>query len=458
MASARVPAWVWAVLVGIHLLALGWALSKQSWNFTDTGRYVQAAKNLHLHGQLYARPWLGNVPKGPDVQEFTIRPVGYPSMVWGLLGTEGRPALLLVLQNLLSLLNLGVVLGWWACKGRPKTGHWIWVMVGLLTFPAQFIYANAVMSEMPLQTVAVAMLAMSLLFIKTRKKRYFAGVAGMVILAFLLKPVFYPLTVAVASLGIVLTVWQRRFLLALIGLVPLLVVVLYMGWNEQRTGYFHYSSIAEINLLQYNAAGVLRQLEGPAAEEKWVDEVLEAANKQPDFKRRQELIRARAGAMLWAHPVVYARQQAQGMAALFLDPGRFDVSQFLGLAPLAGGGLLAQARAGTLLRAVINLPLVLLGGLAIVLLANIGRLVFAVRGFWRLKNSSPMLRYGRWVAAGLLLYVAVLTGPLGAARFLVPVWPLLLGLALVGLRWHEMPVTPETGPASATHEGPQKEL
>ena len=267
----------------------------------------------------------------------------------------------------------------------------------------------------------------------------------MVVSALLLKPVFYPLAIVVAGLGILLSAWQRRFSFALMGMVPLIVVGLYMGWNEQRTGYFHFSSIAEINLLQYNAAGVVRQLQGPAAEEKWVIAVLQEANNQPSFGARQRLIQARAGAMLWTHPGVYAQQQVQGMVAFFLDPGRFDITQFLELAPPAGGGFLAQLRAGTLLRAVSGLPLTLLGWLTIVLLANGARLILAVRGFWRLRNSEPMLRYGRWVAVALLLYVAVLTGPLGAARFLVPVWPLLLGLILVGLKWDETPVPSANG-------------
>ena len=444
MASTRVPGWVWVVLVGIHLLALGWALNHRTWAFTDTDRYVQAAENLRLHGQLYARPWTGDAPRGQAVQEFTIRPVGYPLAVWGLGGTGPWPVALLIFQNLLSLLNVGVVLVWWARRGQPRTTHWIWAGASILTFPAQFIYANAVMSEMLLQTVVVAMAALILQFIKTRQNRYFAGAAGVVVLALLLKPVFCPLAAVLAGLGVVLAGWQRRFALALIGGVPLVVVGLYMGWNKQRTGYFHFSSIAEINLLQYNAAGLVRQLAGPAAEEKWVTQVLQEANAQPDFKARQHLIRARASAMLWAHPVVYARQQAQGMAAFFLDPGRFDVSQFLGLAPPAGGGLLAQARAGKLLRAVVSLPVPLLGWLAMVLLANGSRLVLAIRGLRRLRTEGPMLRYGRWVAVGLLLYVAILTGPLGAARFLVPVWPLLLGLALVGLKWNGKPIGSET--------------
>lgn len=452
MVNTRVPGWVWAVLVCAHLGALGWSVNNRSWNFTDTGRYIQAAENLRQYGQLFARPWTGNIPRGQAIQEFTIRPVGYPLVVWGLNGAGGWPVILLVFQNLLSLLNLGVVLDWWARAEKLKTVHWIWAVAGILTFPAQLIYANAVMSEMLLQTVVVVLVSMSLLFIKTRQKGYFAGAAGMVILALLLKPVFYPLAVVAVGLGILLAAWQRRLSLALIGVIPLAIVGLYMSWNEQRTGYFHFSSIAEINLLQYNAAGVVRQLEGPGAEEKWVDAVLQQANAQSDFGARQRLIRAQAVAMLWAHPMGYARQQVQGMAAFFTDPGRFDVSQFLGLPPLAGGGLLAQVRAGTLLRAVTNLPLPLLGGLAIVLLANIVRLVLAVRGFGRLSTSGPMLRYGRWVAVGLLLYVAILTGPLGAARFLMPVWPLLLGLALVGLKWGEMPLALGTGQVVAGHK------
>ncbi|MFC7666064.1 hypothetical protein ACFQT0_00390 [Hymenobacter humi] len=120
--------------------------------------------------------------------------------------------------------------------------------------------------------------------------------------------------------------------------MPLLLVGLYMGWNSTRTGYFHFSSIAEINLLHYNAAGVLRQVEGPTAEERWVASVLREANTQATFAARQQLIRARAGDVLQAHPLVYAGQHLQGMAALFLDPGRYDIAQFLGVKPPAGGG------------------------------------------------------------------------------------------------------------------------
>ena len=303
------------------------------------------------------------------------------------------------------------------------------------------------MSEAFLQGLLVVLVAAIAAFYRTGRLRYWLGVAGAVALALLLKPVCCLLAAGVGGAGLVLG-WQRRQPgLLSIGMIPLVVMGAYMAWNQQRTGYFHFSSITEINLLHYNAAGVVRQTEGPAAEEAWVAQVLRLANAQNSFAARQQLIEQRAGTVLLAHPWVYAQQHALGMAAFFLDPGRFDISRFLGLAPLDGGGLLAQVRVGGLWRAVGRLPLGLLAALLGVLIANIVRLALAMRGFRRLgRGTMGGGRTERWVAVGLLAYLALLTGPLGAARFLMPAWPLLLGLALMGLRGPA--VSPATRAAS----------
>ncbi|UOQ97493.1 hypothetical protein MUN81_19935 [Hymenobacter sp. 5317J-9] len=338
MATPRVPAWVWAVVTVLHALALGWALYFGSWDFPDSGRYRQAAENVQLHMELYAQPWPAHVPTGQAVQEFTIRPPGYPLVVLGLGGALGRPVALLVVQNLLSLLNVGLVLLWWARWAQPDNKSWAIAVFICLTFPAQFIYANTVMSEVLLQTVLLAMLLAALRFLKRGRIRHAVGVVMAIVLALLIKPVFYPFAFAMGGLGAIMAWRHRRLALAVLGFVPTMVVGLYMGWNEQRTGYFHFSSITDINLLHYNAAGVVRQVQGAEAEEIWVAGVLREANAQPNFALRQRVIQQRATAVLWAHPLVYARQHALGMVTFFVDPGRFDVSEFLQLAPLAGGG------------------------------------------------------------------------------------------------------------------------
>lgn len=432
MSRERVPNWVWLVLVAAHVLALGWALRTQAWRFPDSDRYQQAAENLRMYGELYARPWPARAPRGQAVQEFTIRPPGYPLVVLALAGWGPRPLGLLLLQDVLSLLNLAAVLGWWGRRARPTPRQWAGALALLLTFPGQLIYANALMSELLLQTAVLALVGAGLRFIQTGHTRWF-GLSGVAVTAaLLLKPVFYPLVFVTLAVG-GLAAWRmRRPWLGALAAAPALVAALYMGWNWERTGYFHFSSIAEINLLHYNAAGVVRQAQGAPAEAQWVAAVLRQADAQPTFAARQQLIRTKATAVLRAHPGRYAGQHTAGMVTFFLDPGRFDIGQFLHVAPPSGGGLLAQSRAGGLARALGQLPGWLLALLALVGLANAVRLGLAVRGFGRLKRGGASLRYGRWLAAGLIGYVALLTGPLGAARFLVPVWPLLLALALEG--------------------------
>ena len=442
LTNSPLPPAVWLVLLLAHALAATYALRTGHYTFPDSGRYVQAAANLKQHGQLYARPLPAGRPTGQAVQEFTIRPPGYPLLVLAL----GAPLGVLLLQNALSVWALAVVLrGWAAARARPP-GPRAWAAaLGLaLSFPAQLIYANAVMSELPLQAVLLLGAGLAARFARAGRARYLAGAAGTLVAAWLLKPVFYPF-IAIFLLIMLWLAWrQRRPWLALLGALPLLLALAYMGWNWQRTGYFHFSSITDINLLHYNAAGVLRQAQGPAAEEAWVAHTLRQANAQPTFAARQHVIQAEAAAVLRRYPLRYAGQHLLGMAALFLDPGRFDSSVFLGQSQAAG--LLGELRshglagmAGVLARQ----PLGLLALLLLTALANVLRLGLAWRGLRRpaltptnapadwLGLNTPA---GRWLAGGLLAYAALLTGPLGAARFLVPVWPLLLALALRGIK------------------------
>ncbi len=439
----KIPGWVWIALVSAHLAVLGWVLATHGWEFTDSDRYEQAAANIAQHGVLYAKPWLGSAPTGKDIQEFTIRPPGYPLAVLALGRWATAPVLLLLAQNLLSLLNIGIVLNWWRKRFGPTKRQWAGAVLLVLTFPSQLIYASAVMSEIVLQTIVLGMVAMGLRFVDTGRGKYFLGAASAVALALLVKPVFYPLA-GVMAVGGVVVAWRTKTpWLAMIGTVPLLVALAYMTRNLERTGYFHFSSISTINLLHYNAAGVVRQLEGANAEKTWVTAVLRRADAQPSFAGRQAVLNAQASAVLWAHPVVYARQQALGMAALLLDPGRYDVAKILQLPAPPGGGLLAQSRSGGLWRALASLPLGLLALLALIGLANATRLLLAVRGLLVLAAADEKTRIGCWLTAGLVLYVALLTGPLGATRFLVPVWPLLLALALAGMskrRTHQRPL------------------
>ena len=434
------PLWVWAMLAITHLLGMGWALHERNWYFADTDRYQQMALNVVEHHEAFARPWNGAKPQGQQVQEFTIRPPGYPLVVALLGGLGSKPVMLLMVQNVLSLLNIGAILSWWKKRVRPTQWQWMGGIVLVLSFPSQIIYANAMMSEMLLQTAVLVLTGCLSAFMMGGKPRYFGASCVALVAALLIKPVFYPLATGIAVLGTVVAYRYKDYRLAIIGAGPLLAVFLYMSWNMQRTGFFHFSSIAEINLLHYNAAGLVRLTEGADREDQWVSQVLRQANAEPTFASRQSTIRRLSMAELAKHPVVYAKQHVRGMGVFFLDPGRFDISQFFKLTTLPGGGLLSHSQAGSLWSALGRMPLAVLCLLLTVALANAARLVLAVRGFTTL-SSGAFEKRGRWVAVGIILYVSVLTGPLGAARFMVPVWPLLLALSLAGSSAKRIPIT-----------------
>ncbi|MFD2784819.1 hypothetical protein [Hymenobacter rubripertinctus] len=432
-APARVPGWVWAGLVLLHLLALGWQLYHRQPRFPDSERYVQAARNLREAGVLYALPL---TEKPLLAQEYTIRPPLYPVFLLLTGGAgPGFPGATLLLQNLLSLLNLGLALRWLARRARGLSARqWAAVLALAAAGPGQFIYANVLMSEMLLQTAVVALwLSLEALFTPGRRPLGPLLVAALATTGALLnKPVFFPFAAVLLGLGLWLAWRQRRVSLAVLGAVPLVVVGLWMQRNEARTGYFHFSSIAEINLLRYNARGVLQAAEGPEAAEQFVRRTLATADSLPTFRAQQRYVQQAGGQALLRHPFAYAAQHLRGMATFLLDPGRFDLVHFLGRGQTNGPGLLHlfnQRSPVAVLSYLGQLPLLLLAVMGLGLLANLVRLALVVR-FAR----SPAYPWpGRLVLLGLVAYLALLTGPLGAARFVVPVLPLLLAAAGAGL-------------------------
>ncbi|MCA8832817.1 hypothetical protein [Hymenobacter pini] len=427
-----VPRWVWGWLVLLHLLALGWQLCHRQPFFPDSDRYVQAARNLRDAGVLYALP-LSEKPL--QLQEYSIRPPAYPVWLWLTGGAgQGFPWGTLLLQNLLSLLNLGLALRWLVAQtGGLNQRQWALVLLLTAAAPAQFIYANVLMSEVLLQTAVVG-LWLSLVAFCTEgwQARHLAWAAGATMLALLTKPVFGPFALLLLVLVGVISWRQRRPWLVVVAALPVVATLGWMARNEARTGYFHFSSITEINLLRYNVRGVLQTTEGPAAAEKFVHGTLAAANQRPTFAEQQQYVQHAGMAALLRHPVAYTGQHLRGMLTLLLDPGRFDAVHFLRLSQPTTTSLLRLLNQGQYIAAaqqLQQLPVGLLLGLGLIFLANVARLGLIIR--FGLTRVYP--RAMRLVILGLVAYVALLTGPLGAARFVVPILPLLLAAAGAGL-------------------------
>ncbi|MBO3271384.1 hypothetical protein [Hymenobacter defluvii] len=431
-ARSQVPTWFWVGLVAWHILFFGVQLHQRTYFFPDTDRYRMEAVNIREAGEFYAQPLPATGAKKP--QEYTIRPPGYPLFLLALDTPSARfPFVALVVQNLLSLLNLGL-LARWLQQFRLLPAQWVFLLLGVCTYPAQLIYANVLMSEMLLQTCVVLLWLSAVAAWETQQMRYALAVAATATAAMLVKPVFYPFSIVVLLVGSWAALRWRRLPVAVVAALPLAVALLYQGWNYQRTGLFHFSSIATINLLHYNTEGVLRRTEGAVVADHFIDTVeAEAHRRYATFAQQQQHIRARSMAVLWEYPVTYARIHLTGMVNCFLDPGRFDLVHFFKLPGQEGRGLLGQYTVygyKGMARYIWRLPLGLLSALLLVAVGNVVRLL--AFGLFLFQRQYAL--FVRLSAAGILLYVAFLTGPLGAARFAVPVFPLLVVGATLGSR------------------------
>lgn len=410
----------------MHLAVYAYALGTGYWFFPDSDRYLEAARNLLHHGTLYAWPW---PPSSP--QEYSIRPPGYPL----LLAVVGRvPALFLLVQNALALLNVGLVARWLARHTPGMTPRrWAFFLLLALTAPAHFVYANTAMSETLLQTLVVGLWLTLTRFASTGESRSLLYAALLTAAALLVKPVFLPFAflfvggawlIVLRSARLKTTTQRGATINFLIAVIPLLVMFGWQARNYAQTGYWHFSSIAGINLLRYNTSAVLRATDGPAAANAFVYKTIIAAEALPTFAAQQQYMQREASAALVQHLPTYFGLHLRGMANCLLDPGRFDLTEFVRL-PATTPGLSYLMDAGGYAdvgKALARQPLALLLVLAVVLLGNMARLVGFV--LFLLNRKLPLA--ARLVAAGLVLYVIGITGPLGAARFLVPVLPLLL--------------------------------
>lgn len=407
---------------GFLLLAL--ALAASLWHQIATGNYLLTDSSEYLA----AAAWLWKpVPQSFGPYEIiSKRLLAYPLLI-SL--TAFKIPLLLAVQALLVLLNAALLVLGLRRFVPPRVLRWVPALVAI--FPQQYMYAGMVMSEVLLQTSLMIAL-FSALYYTINKPPFWWWQGAAWALAVLTKPALLYLVIFLCGLGLVYA-WQERQAVYRWAMLACLLPLAAIGAQTVRvwqvTGYAHYSAIKEVNLLYYNAYYLL-QRENPARADSLILAWRNTAEQQPSFGARQEYMQARALEVMQDHPLAYTRMHLAGMGHYFLDPGRFDLYNFFRLeAPGSDQGFLYHYSQGGYRQVMAYLgsqpvwPLIIL---ALNLIINLLMLLF-VTVFLR----RP---YPWWYKAAFLLpvvYLALITGPLGAARFRMPVSLHLLGMALL---------------------------
>lgn len=408
-------------LVAIHALYFCIALYVQGFYLIDSYGYAMQADNMQANGSWYAEHW--NEPLLVDY--FSIRPPLYAGLIvcFRLFSDSIIP--LLLLQNILS-----IVTGWWVycfvCQnGFASNATKRMLMVAVLLYPAQMIHANFVMTEIVFQFWLVAVLITLYNFAQHPTWKGSLVLSGLLVLCLLTKPVslFLPFIVWAFMLWFVFKKYGSWRLF-----VPqLLVVLVFHGiclQNQHATGYYHYSSIKSINQLKYNARYTLIAARGEEYADSTVAAVMQQANAATNYGGRLSIMNNKANEIIFNYPLAFARVYAKGVAAFFVDPGRFDVFHFFAIEEKGTLGLMHEMQTkgvSAIGEYIQKAPVTVLFLLLISLLWNIVVVCMFIYFLFTMRNRT--LRNMVFV---LVAYIAMATGPVGVSRYRVPVFPFLL--------------------------------
>lgn len=419
----------WIALCLIHLLYWGYQFQFGPYLLDDSHEYLWEAQNIREKGHFYA----GDPKKPIDLRLYTKRPPLYPL----ILAAVPSVTIILIIQNLAALLALWLLrqtLHLWGYKIRNEL-----LLLLLIFSPAHFIYANLVMSETFLELMLSAMVYIMAVYFHKPKQVLLWIFNALVCLAVLIKPVLYPFIGLNAILMLYLS-WRKRMVWPITtSILPILCVLFISFWNAQRTGHAQYSSITTINLVNYNLYYFLMQQEGTQSADSLIHYIHQKGSEIGSYAMGIDYENQAATELLKEQIWPYTLFHLKGCVRFFLDPGRFDMSNYFLPQDKNKNGLLEVLNKGNWNDTVYFLfhqqsPMMLLL-LFLVSLMNIVKLYGFARFIWLKAYSWPE----KLMFTIPLLYISILTGPLGASRFMVPVLLIYLGGAMLGLSYKKEP-------------------
>jgi len=432
-------------LAGLLLVHLLFFLSVQinpPAPLSDSEDYLNASRNVYSTGVLYA----GDLSESIVEEQFTRRPPFYPIFLGvGVLTRSTIPVLLI--QFLVSIFSIvwiyKIFISDREITGNGSSGSSASTLLFislLLATPAQFIYANRIMAEIPFQLLLV-LLVWSVYHIfkepeqpgeKSRlTNRYIWLFHLFLTLGMATKPVLYPFAIfsVLISLGLFLRTKQWAYLWAV--MLPILWISIYSYRNYARTGLAQYSSIQTANMVNYNLRYFIMGTEGSETAAAEVDNLYDVCGNRITYREKNKCLGEGVKEIILERPAAYAVFHLKGSVRYFLDPGRFDLVTFFNIRQADSPGFLRTLNqeglsgAFRLLKAQGWGLVLILGGIVLFKLLKIsGFIIYLIKG----KEMIPF----RIFLALLVGYLALVTGPLGASRFLLPVELILIGGAVKG--------------------------
>jgi hypothetical protein len=426
-----------AVVVLAHIACFLLACLYRRVYMGDSFEYIYEAVNIRDAFFFYS----GNPVLPIEPEYMTQRQPLYPMFLMLVYLFTVNNWVVLVLQNVLSIFNIWYLRNSLFIMGyQPRYDRYLLLLA--LAYPIQFIYASTIAPEILLQTFVLLYIRQMILMVMHRKGSHALWASLALIAGLFVKPVLYPFVVVHLVL-LVLCAIRNKLNIARsfgIGALPLLAVLMYNGWNYERTGKFHFSSNQGFNAIFYYY-NYYSDTKGVSEAREFLNNERAKLAAMPVYKDRYDAANARGIALLKENFMPYMAYHLKHSARFFIEPGKAEIDLFTG--KLTYGGLYSKQGEGffaTIKSKGIgglvdyvqrnpSLPIAL-----VVLLFNVLRLIGVVMFMFTKKVLLPVRLF-------LLLmfgYFAITTGPIANTHYFMPISLVTMGCAVIGyMNWRE---------------------
>ena len=421
-----------SIIVLIHVLFFLMALYYTRIYMGDSFEYIYEAMNIKNMFFFYS----GNPAMPIQPEYMTQRQPLYPLFLMGVYLFSVNNWIVLAIQNLISIGNIIYARKLFLHIGYNRKYDWLMLLL-IIAYPSQFINANTITPDILLQSCTLLYFGHFVALLKTRQLSHGWYMCLWLIAGLFIKPVLYPF-VAIHFIALFILFLSRRIKMQrplLIMTLPVCAVLCYNYSNELRTGKSHFSSNQSFNAIYYFNA-YYTATKGADSAAAFLAKERADINAFPEYKDRYDYANHRGITLLKEHFVSYILFHLKNAGRIFIDPGKAEMDLFTG--HLTYGTLYARQNtsfAVTMKQKGISGLRDYMGSnpsmiyVIPILLFNIIRLLGMVFFFFDKKIHTHI----RLSVLLLLLYFAIIAGPIANPRYFLPVSLIAIGCATIGI-------------------------
>ena len=381
----------------------------------DSTEYIQLSKNL-LHNNLH---YAGATNADKDFRLFSKRTLGFPLFI----AFQKTTTALFVAQLLLYLLL--VMLGFKVLNflSTKQTSAWFYLLFVLFS-PLILFHVVFILSDLML-AVVVLIAAVIGLEKNVKPKHKLNLIFTLWAVALLIKPVILPSIFLIPL--VVLFIKHRLRIWSFASILPFMVWFMVSAENYYNTGVYEYSSISTINLAHYNAKLTIASKYGNDSAQQFTEsKIYSIPTNSATYREYLNNLNAAAKNAILQNIPTYIKVQLLGMVKMVIDPGRWELYTYF-KQNTADGSLteLLFARKWNELNSKMQANQALFYTFLFLLTTNLLKIIGIIFSFFKPNKYWFML-------LAICAYFTVITGPIGAARFMLPAAILSIVLSVYG--------------------------